>query len=610
MPPTMEEMASGERVLINRAIATARSAVDGVGDDATDAEVTAAENALSALKAAIDAASNVPEHERDAHTTTHGVIAGDLTAAKMSREMAMEAAKQAAEQEEEMMKMVMAEETRATARKVFNAIVRDREFDNTGGKATHLRLTRNLKGSAAGLNVDPVKLPLRHGIDPDAGDQSSTTSTANDKGASATNNTYQPNESVGIPVTEMLPALAGWKGNKYVSEHPDDPLTCAFPEGCMKGITDSLVIYHNQDDPEDAEGQTFAEKYGADADDDGSLDNTWYRMAVPGGAPAGILNAGLILEANKPLIMSDGFSSAGTDPHTMVDDEDTDEREDIFTVMGTFDGVSGTYSCTHGSRAGDTCTSAHGDKGVITLAGGGSTGWTFVPDNPNAMVTPGDPTASRMFVTYGYWMRELSGDDGWTDVRPFSEIRQNSVLHANGVAQAIKGSATYMGSAAGMYAIYYPVAAGSSSGEWTAKAMLTADFSEQMVSGELTDFMAEGQAMDWKVELLEAKISGADPAPDPASRAREAAGRGGFKLDGSNHGFANAENGTVWTMGGMDGEKAGSWYGDFWAAKDAIVDTTDAANNPAPAAATGVFWAEHGDTAKMTGAFGVENDDN
>ena len=53
---------------------------------------------------------------------------------------------------------------------------------------------------------------------------------------------------------------------------------------------------------------------------------------------------------------------------------------------------------------------------------------------------------------------------------------------------------------------------------------------------------------------------------------------------------------------------SGSWYGEFWAANDATVDST-AANNPAPAAATGVFRSEYGDTGRMTGAFGVERDD-
>ena len=585
------------------------------GATPTQALLDDANNALGALNTAIADGADLTDGEKATYAREAANAAAPIGMAQMAFDDA--------EDEQDRMNMAdeqrMAEERRATARKLFNAIERDREFDNTGGKATHLRLTRNVKGPASGLgSTSPLSLTLLHGIDPDIAGQSSLTRTANDKGAQSSSNVYDPTE---IPVTEMLPDLAGWKGVKYVSEHPDDPLTCEYAEGCMKGITDHLVIYTNQADAKDAEGETFAERYGADSDSDGTRDNAWYMPESPT-AKAHITTAGLTAAdavANWVLIASPEFSTAGRKTHTMADDPDTkDVDESMVSVMGTFDGVSGTYTCT-GTGA-DVCVSSRlvGDSEASTpdegaayvlLGGGGSAGWTFTPHDPNAMTTLGDPTAAAMFVTYGYWMRELSGDDGWTDVRPLSEIRQNSVAHANGVAQAIKGSATYTGGAAGMYAIYYPVAAGSSSGHWTANAMLTADFDEQMVSGELTGFMAEGQAMDWKVELLEAKINAADPAPDPALRGVDVDGTGGFQLDGSKHGFAAAENGTVWTMGGMDGEKTGSWYGDFWAANDGTVDTTAIANNPAPAAATGVFWAEHGDTARMTGAFGVERDD-
>ena len=613
MPPTMEEMAVGERARINSAIATARSAVGAVGDDATDAQVTAAEKALSDLQATINAASNVPEHERNAHTATHDVIEADLTAAKMSRQMAMDAADDRMQEDA----MKMAEETRATARKLFHAIERDREFDNTGGKATHLRLTKNMKGLSSGLITSPLDLTISNGLDPDASNEQSTTTTTNSAGVNSMSNVYHPSID-GIPVTEMLPDLAGWKGLKYVSEHPDDPLTCQYPEGCMKGITDHVVVYTNQADAEPANSETFAERYGVDSDDNGTPDNEWYKPATSI-QNAHITTAGLNgndAVGNWHLIASEMFSTAGAKPHTREDDPETEGVDESMTrIRGTFDGAAGVYICT-GTGA-DVCRSTYlvGDSTTSTpdsgtpyvlLSGGGTDGWTFIVDNANAMVTLGDPAASAMFVTYGYWMRELSGDDGWTDVRPFSENGSNGVPHANGVAQAIKGSASYSGSAAGMYAIYHPVAADSSSGHWTANAMLTADFDEQMVSGELTGFMAEGQAMDWKVELLEADINAADPAPSPPSRSRSTE-TSGFFLDGSGHGFANAENGTVWTMGDMDGEKTGSWYGDFWAA-GATVDST-AANNPAPAAATGVFWAEHGDTARMTGAFGVTRDE-
>ena len=612
----MEEMASGERARINRAIATAESTVGAVGDDATDAQVTAAENALSALQATINAASNVPEHERNAHTDTHGAIEARLTAAKVSREMAMDAADEAAEKarmaaEKESMEqeMAMAEETRATARKLFHAIERDREFDNAGGKATHLRLTRNLKGTSSGLITDPLTLTIENGIDPDASNENSATTTANSEGNSSNNNVYHPLPD-GIPVTEMLPELAGWKGNKYVAKHPDDPLTCQHAEGCMKGITDHLVIYTNQADAENAESQTFAERYGADANDDGTLDNAWYQAETPT-QMAHILAAGLT-GANGHLVASDMFSTAGQEEHE-------GDADGMVSFRGTFDGAPGTYTCT--GTGTDVCKSAAAvgtadaetppiGTSYVELSGGASgTTWTFTPNSPDALVTLGEPVASEMFVIYGYWMRELSGDDGWTDVRPFSEIRQNGVAHGNGVAKNINGHATYTGGAAGKYAIYHPVAAESSAGAWTADAMLKADFSENIISGELTGFMSDGQPMDWKVELLKAE---GFTAVDPGSRARVTTTTG-FLTDGSGHGFSNAENGTVWTMGGTAGEKAGSWYGDFWMANDHPDDqaTVDAnpGRQPAPTSATGVFWAEHDNTAKMTGAFGVTRDE-
>ena len=213
--------------------------------------------------------------------------------------------------------------------------------------------------------------------------------------------------------------------------------------------------------------------------------------------------------------------------------------------------------------------------------------------------------SDTQFMVYGYWVRDFdSGDENWFDVRPLVKIGGALPPSNNAVAMVKTGTATYNGGAAGMYSLYRPDTTSSSSGHWTANAMLEANFNNQNVSGQLTGFMSEGQAMNWTVDL---QTSGTITNVNPTNiRGRVSSRGGGFVTDGSTHGFSNPENGTIWTIGTGAADPAGSWYGDFWAAND--VDNLDntLANNPVPETATGVFWAEHGEIGRMTGAFGVE----
>ena len=52
---------AAQRTTLTNAMMTARTAVGMVGDDATDAQVTAADNAITALQAAIDGAEDLSE---------------------------------------------------------------------------------------------------------------------------------------------------------------------------------------------------------------------------------------------------------------------------------------------------------------------------------------------------------------------------------------------------------------------------------------------------------------------------------------------------------------------------------------------------------------------
>ena len=67
-----------------------------MNDDSTPAEVKAADDAITAARSAITAATNVPAAERDANTGTVNALESRLTAAKTSRTAALDDAAEAA----------------------------------------------------------------------------------------------------------------------------------------------------------------------------------------------------------------------------------------------------------------------------------------------------------------------------------------------------------------------------------------------------------------------------------------------------------------------------------------------------------------------------------
>ncbi len=72
------ERADAQRTAINRAIAAANLAVAGLTDDASDAAITSARNAVDAAKAAIGSADDVPDTEKAASNRHIATIEGTL----------------------------------------------------------------------------------------------------------------------------------------------------------------------------------------------------------------------------------------------------------------------------------------------------------------------------------------------------------------------------------------------------------------------------------------------------------------------------------------------------------------------------------------------------
>ncbi len=137
----------------------------------------------------------------------------------------------------------------------------------------------------------------------------------------------------------------------------------------------------------------------------------------------------------------------------------------------------------------------------------------------------------------------------------------------------VQGTATYRGSAAGNFALD-----SGTGGAFTATATLEVDFGGSTepgtVEGTVDEFTVDGEMKPWSVELQAAAIIGSDGAIR--------AGGGSTAL-------------TYWTVDEETAANAAIWSGQFH----------DVNEDWVPSVATGTFEAVHGDTRRMSGAFGT-----
>ena len=262
-----------------------------------------------------------------------------------------------------------------------------------------------------------------------------------------------------------------------------------------------------------------------------------------------------------PVIRSVSLAAAptgGSITHTSEGTGADEGRE--FT--GTFAGGPGRFRC-----SGSDCSVTLDDEGMPTAMGGT---WAFVPDS-GAMVQIPD----YHHLYFGWWLNEE--EDAAYGFQTFAD-GLGFPGGAGSVAADMEGTATYSGAAAGVWA--QTVISGgqvteASSGEFTAEAVLTANFFGALdagaVSGEIGSFRdGAGESLDgWRVVL--------ETAPLTAGNASFAGGTGGAVGPGTS------------------GE--GSWEGRFHG-------TDGAETNARPSHVTGRFDL-HFPGAHLAGAFGA-----
>ena len=480
------EPAIAQREVIDDAIMAAQTAVDAVDNDSTDAEVTAADTAITNARNAIAAAANVPAEEKTANSGTVNALQNQLSRAVSARQMAMDDADDAAN-------MAMG----ATARKLYVGLEMPPTTTDTGAAG-------NRFAAYTGTNDSQIAVSINEDEDVLLSEDKETTVADNH----------------------------GWKGKRY-----------ADPTG---GDSYEAVVYSNVEAP------TMGKKFGSAAivTDTGAFQYQLTNGALPSTFEYMAANVGL----------TGVTRTAGTETFKLPEGDQSGATT-ITGISGSYHGVSGNYNCNPSDEA-VGCTAAVAAKG-FTLDGGD---WTFTPSDPNARVMSSD---DNDYASYGWWLRKAENDG------PFTASVFHGFKGTPGTVEiaALRGKATYMGAAAGKYALSSSTGGTNDAGHFTARAILEAEFAEEhTISGTIDQFIgADGESREWSVELMESVI----------------ADDGGISRA--------AENDTVWTIGGIDGAASGEWSGNL----------REEGTDGVPKVATGIFNTEYGTAGRMVGAFGA-----
>ena len=271
--------------------------------------------------------------------------------------------------------------------------------------------------------------------------------------------------------------------------------------------SNSITVYNDIEAPESvAFGKVYGtspshqtaarERYFAEVGT-AAYDAATRTLTLPTGTALTTAQAGFLDSTHFPSVR-------GTTWQYNDAEEPADEHP--YTFDAKFHGAEGTYTCVPTSANAD-CTAARAANGTLTLDGGA---WTFqAKRSAKAVVTDVD------HLTFGYWLQTPDTTDNTGDyVYSASLIATGSQAFLfTEVANLAAGSATYSGSATGLYAVKTVEdgqTTAASHGSFLADASLTALFngaSPSMLSGEVTNFRGGDTDMTgWSVGLNQTAI--------------------------------------------------------------------------------------------------------
>ena len=384
--------------------------------------------------------------------------------------------------------------------------------------------------TAAGLAIDAA---AGAGALPDTGDGSDPAAV-----------TLEAGDSAG--------SLGSWMGTDYAH---------SAGTGDSK-ITNEARVYTNQEAPD---SEPFGEVHELETDED-------FFTVVTGGT--------VDTDANLALVRAGAFTHSGTQTHMAGD------RADAVYLRGTYNGAPGEYRC-----AGTDCSSTNNGMGAPSALGGT---WTFTPDSGATVSQP-----DGHYLYFGWWVSKDSDGDPTAASAFAGRFGTDPGDSTDGLDPAVDltgltGSATYVGNAAGKFAMSNPLDGTGNAGHFTADAELEATFSgdDAGVTGTIDNFRLNDGSEDpgWIVELVGGGLGAAGAITAPA--------------DDGGTADVNEALGTVWSINGNEADASGSWSGTMYDEMPGNAPDGDGSN--IPTTVTGTFYSEFSTIGRMVGAFGAE----
>ena len=501
-----------------------QAALAGFSGIPTESEIAAAKAALNALNTAIEEAVDLDDAAKNAARLAVANAQGQIERADEARK-AEDARKAAADK--------AAADKAAADKAAADKAAADKAAADKAAADAAMAVT------ASKLDAG-ISLPMGDVTSPAATDRAAAYGTGSDASNILVSAGLPADTPVAIPLSEDEEAMIAdnheWEGMRFMAEPDGDTGTY------------QAVVYSNVGEP------TMGKKFG------GAAANDEFEYALTDGA----LTSSQLTTGASRVVLNGVTRTAGTETFNLPDPNPNNEQ--LINVPGSFHGVSGTYVCDTGAGRTDACTAMVAAEG-FTLAGS----WTFKPTDPNTRVAD---TPDGNYASYGWWLHK-SEDDATYRASAFHDYKGTEEGTVN-LPEA--GTATYVGGAAGKYALSSSTGGTNDAGHFTAKATLEADFGASdanTISGTIDDFVgADGEDREWSVELKEASITDAGVIS---------------RTD---------QNDTVWTIDGTAADASGEWSGSFHEQGDDGV----------PDVATGTFFSTYGDDGKMVGAFGANED--